>query len=118
MRLGTIVEHLQAMSRGDLEGRIHVRRLTIQMHRQDDLCPRCDRRFQLFRIDVVGGFDGLDRHYPRSAMRDRRPGGYVRVRRNNDLVTRTDAQRKQRRVQCIESAGGVPRKASRSDIGL
>ena len=91
-RLGSILDHRDAMFFPDSKDRIHVRRLSVEMNGDDRLCPGCDRRLDPGGIDVEGGgIDiDIDRLCPQDA--DRLRGRHKRERRRNHLISRTDAE--------------------------
>ena len=84
---------------------VHVGRLAVQVHRQDDLGARRDGRLDQRRVDVVGARIGLHRHRRGAALADGQPGGDVGVAGHDDFVARPDAHGAQGQVQGVQAVG-------------
>ena len=51
MSLSRILDHFETVRIGDYANSIHVRRVPIQMHRDESFSPNCDVLFELIDID-------------------------------------------------------------------
>src|SRR3989442_1182994 len=90
------------MPPGDLQNRIHVCRLAIEMDWHDRFGAWCDGGFDPGRVDVECPRVWLHRHWCGTCIRHRQPCGDKRVTRNNDFVARSDSVSPQDQVKGIE----------------
>ena len=70
MRLRGVADDAQAVLLRQRQNRIHVRRLTIEMHRNDGLGLRRDLLFELPDVDVVSDGVAVTKHHPRAGHPD------------------------------------------------
>ena len=111
VRLTRIFDQRQFVPRGHLLQGVHIRGLSVQMHRQNRPCARRDGAFgcgrverQTFRIDVGEDWTRTDHH-------DRQRGVRGRQWRRDDLVARSNAQRAQDQRDCVGSISHADRVA-------
>ncbi len=107
--------------RRDRQHGIDVAWLPVEMHRDDRLCARRDRAFDLSRIEAEGALLDVHEHGPGAAGRHRQRGGDVRVRRNNHFIVLTNAEGDEREPQGIEAgadAHGVRASDARCELLL
>ena len=83
------------MPLGDFHDRIHVGHLAKQMHGNDGLGTRRDGALQLPRIQRVGLFVDVDKHWLGAAITDRFSGRHEGVRHRDDFIAGPDALGKQ-----------------------
>ena len=93
MGLGGILDHHQVAPAGDLQNRIHVGRLAIEMHRNNGFRFGRDGGFDLRGVDGVRR--GVDVHENRRGpgVTDGRDRGYEGEGRGDDFVSRPHARR-------------------------
>src|ERR1051325_3938694 len=91
--LGIVLNDLQIVLVRDLADRFHVGALSIKMNRYEQFCARCNRAFNLARINAIRTRIGVDEDGGRARDPDRLRGGEESVRRGNALVTWPDAER-------------------------
>src|SRR5665647_225570 len=84
MRLRAILDDPELVLARDRHDRIHVCRLSVQMHRNDADRARRDRRLDRRGIDREGGAVGIAEHHGGAGMGDHRRGGNPRMRRGDD----------------------------------
>ena len=60
--LGSVLDHRQAVSAGDLAQPVHIRWQTREMHRYHGPGPRGDRLFDPVGIQIVGMWINVDEH--------------------------------------------------------
>src|ERR1044072_2327303 len=102
LRLRCILDHLEAVTGGELAQRIHVSALPIKMDRHNRFCVRSNGVLNAFRIEIVRVWVWLDRDWLRPSVGNCQPGGNVRVGRNNNLVARPNSEGAQDQVQSLE----------------
>jgi hypothetical protein len=103
--LGAVFQHAQAVLAGNGQDGVHVGRLAIQVHRQDDTGSWGYGRFNQSRVDVVGALVGLYRHGGGAALAHGQPGGNVGVAGHDHFVARSHAHGAQCQVQRVEAVG-------------
>jgi hypothetical protein len=89
--LGGVLDDHQAVLFRDLQDRIHVGHLTVQVDRHDRLGARGDLGLDQGRIDVEGARVVVDQHHGRAAIGHRVAGGDVGEAGDDHLVARADA---------------------------
>ena len=99
MRLGGVLDDLQAMLRGDRHDGVHVGHATVQVDGDNGLGARRDRALDGRRVDVPGERIGIDQHWRRAGVADGRDRGDEGHGGRDHLVARADAKREQREVQ-------------------
>jgi hypothetical protein len=104
VRLGGVLDELEAVAIGDRAQRRHVRRLAVEVDRDDRPGARADRVLDELRGDVPGHRVDIDRDGRRPRLRDAEPGGDERVARDDDLVAGADPEAAQQQVQRVEAA--------------
>ena len=104
MRLGGVFDHDEAVSIRDLHDRIHIRRLTIEMHREDCLGPRRDGCFDCLGIHCVRAGIDVDKYGFRTRIVDRSNACDEREGHGDHFVARADAGGEQRQVQGTRAA--------------
>ena len=102
MRLGGVLDQPEAVAAGDVEQRIEVGWLTIEVGRQKRLGARGDCRLDPRRIEVEGRRIGLDQHRGRADHRDGKQGGDIAVAGDDHLIARADVERPQGEVERVE----------------
>ena len=105
MRLRAILDHPELVLARDRHDRVHVRRLAVQMHRDDADRARRDRGFDRRRIDREGGAVGVAKHDAGAGMGNHRRRGDPGMRRGDDLVAGLNLQRGHREIQRIGAVG-------------
>src|SRR5437870_11151719 len=90
--LSAIFDHPKAVFLRRQKNSIHVRRMPVKMDRKNSDRARSHRRLQKIDIDAVGLVD-VDEDRPRAAMNHRFDRWKRGVRRNKDLVARTNTHR-------------------------
>ena len=105
MGLCRVFQHAQASSACDVEYRIEIRRLAVKVHREDDTGAWGYRSLDPIWIEIESALDRFDRNRRSTAMTDRKPSGYVGVRRNDHLVAWPDVHCTQGQVQGVETIG-------------
>src|SRR5215204_6491698 len=91
------------MFMGNLLESIHVRWLSIQMHRDNGAGARCDGSLDEFWTDIVGALIGLHRYWFCSCMRHRKPGSNIGVGGDYNLVLATDPMGAKDEVQGLQA---------------
>jgi hypothetical protein len=109
VRLGGVLEQLEAMPVGDRAQWRHVGGLAVEMDGDDRARARADRRFDARGVDVAGGLVGLHRYRRRAGLAHREPGRDEGVRRNDHLVAGADAPGAQHEVQRVEAVADADR---------
>src|SRR5882762_6073067 len=71
--LRRVLQDTQPMLPCNLQNRVNIRRLPVQMDRENNLGARRYSRFYASGIEVVCRFDRFDRDRRRSALADRQP---------------------------------------------
>lgn len=110
-RLTGVLDHGQPAASRDRHEAWHIDHIPGQMHRDDGLGRRRDRRFELVEIHTKAVVT-IDEHGAGANLVDRADRGDEGVCGRNDLVARPDAACPERQFQCIGSridADGVPR---------
>ena len=103
MGLTGILQHGQPMFLGDDTNLVHVRRLTVEVHRNNGPRPAGDRRGQASGVEVVRLRIVIDQYGHRPHLGDRQGGGDERVGRKDHLVAGADVEGPQRQGQRVES---------------
>ena len=96
MRLATILDDGEIVTRRDRGDRDHVRGLAVEVHRQYRSCPGRDRRGSRLRVEREPLRVDISKHRPRAGHHDRERGIRCRQWRRDDLVPRTYAERTKR----------------------
>ncbi len=91
--LAGVLDHRQAVPGGDLEDRVHVGRLAVQVDGHDRPGAWRDGRFDQSRIDVVRARVDVDPDGRRAGERNCARAGDERSRRRDHLVARADVHR-------------------------
>ena len=91
MRLGSVLEHEQAVGLRDLVDRIHVAHLAIQMDGNDRRSAWRDGRPRGLRVDQARGLVDLAQDRRRARVHGAQRRGDERVRRNDHLIPGADA---------------------------
>src|SRR5215207_5719824 len=73
LSLGGILDHLQVISLGECQQRIHIRRLPVKMNRQDGTRSRSDRRLDTVRVEIIGAWVWLHSDGSGTRIRDGQP---------------------------------------------
>ena len=102
--LGAVFHHLEAVALGDGAHPRHVHRAAEQVHRDEGLGGRGDRRFRLIQIDQVAGGIYIHEHGGGAHGADRLGGGEEAEGGGDHLIPRPDAQAAQRQNQGIGAA--------------
>ena len=104
VRLARVLDDGDALAPRDVENRVHVGRLAVQVHGNDGFRPRGDGGFELRRIHRP--IARLDVHEHRRGARvfDGRDGGHEGVRDGDHFVAASDAGGEQRQVQGARAA--------------
>lgn len=116
MGLRGILDHAQAVTAGDVEDRVQIGRLAIEMHGQQRAGSRGNRGLDACGVDIMGGGIRLDRDGHGPHTRDRQPCRDISVRGHDHLVARPDIERAQRKDQRIQPIG-QPDRMGRAAIG-
>ena len=110
MRLRAVFHDVQSAALRDFHDDIHLRWLAEQMHRQDRLGARGDRRLDLRRVEIVAVVLHVHEDDLRSGQRDGFRRGDPTVTRGDDLIAWPDAehfQRDENGVRAIAAAHAV-----------
>jgi len=110
-RLRAVLDQEQVVTAGDRAECGHVRRLSIEMDRENRSRLRGHRGLGRARVDGEGERIDVDQHRPRAAPLDRADRGNGGVRHGDDFVTRADSggpDRQLDRVGAIGDAHRVP----------
>ena len=100
MRLGRVLDHLQAVLAGDGHDPVHRRRVAVQVDRHDRPGAGRDGLGDRLRADAERlGLD-VDKDGGRAGKRNRVGCRRERERRHDDLIAGADAQGQQRHVEC------------------
>ena len=99
VRLAAVLDHLQAMAFRDVEDRVHVGRLAVEMDRDDRLGAAGDRLLELGHVHREGCRIDVDIGRPRAHVPDRGDGGDEGERHRDDLVAGSDAGGDQREME-------------------
>ena len=99
VRLRGVLDHHQTVALGDLEDRVHLRRLAVEVHRHDGSGALGDRRLDGLRVHVVGGRVDVDEDGASAAVVDHRGRGHKGERHRDHLVTGLDSRCQERQVQ-------------------
>ena len=121
MGLRRVLEHGQAVARGDGQDGLHVGRVAVEVDRQDHLRARRDRGLERPRVHGEGGLVHVDEDRPRPVQQDRLAGGDEGVGDGDHLVAGPDAvgaQRDRQRVGAVRDADGVARPAESRELLL
>jgi peptidoglycan/xylan/chitin deacetylase (PgdA/CDA1 family) len=111
VRLARVLDHRELMGTRELDDRIHVGALAVEMYRNDRLglgC-RCPLEFRWVERERVGV--GVHQHRSGPGGVDRRHRRHARVRGSDHLVAGSHAGRRERESQCIgpgRDTHGVP----------
>jgi hypothetical protein len=84
--LGRVLEHREPVLGCDRQDRIHVRRVAVEVDRQDQLRARRDRRLELRGVHRERGRLHVDEHGAGAVQQDRLAGGDEGVRDGYHLV--------------------------------
>ena len=99
-RKAGILDDGEAVPPGNRAERRQIRRVTVEVYRQDRGRPRRDSGVDLHRIDVAGiGLD-VDPDRGSAGMVNRCRRSDVAVRRRDDLIAAPDAEGEQRNLEC------------------
>ncbi len=105
MSLGSILNNNKAVFAGDVHDGIHIRRLAIEMHRDDRLGACGNRCFDLRHVDrCIIGY-AIDKYRPRTRLGDRESGGDKGVGAGNDFIPVPDAGSLKRQVKSVGAGG-------------
>ena len=99
MSLTGILDDDEMVTTGNLQNRIHVCRLAVQVDRQDGPGALGDRCLDQTRVDGVGLRVDVHEHGRGAAVADRRDGGNEGERHGDDFVAGPDAGGEQGQVQ-------------------
>ena len=91
--LGSILDDLQAVGTGDLQNRVHVGALAVEVHSHDSLGLLGDGRLDAGGINVVAGQHRLHKDRRCPGVGDSQHGGNKGVGWHDNLVSWADAQR-------------------------
>ena len=105
MRLRAILHHPELVLVRDRHDRVHVRRLSVQMHGNDPDGAWRDRGLDRRRIDRERSAIGIAEHHGGAGVRNHRRSADPGMRRGDHLVTRLDLQRGHREIQRIGAVG-------------
>ena len=104
MCLSTVLNHIKIMFSCNIHDRIHVTRLTIEMHRHNSLCSWSDSLFYKARINIKCSDIWFYKYNLSSGIGSSQRCGDKCVRRNDHLITLSDSkalQGKHQRIQAI-----------------
>ena len=99
VRLAGVLEHRDLVLRGDREDRVEIADAAPEVHRDDRLGRRRDRRFELARVHLHRLAVGIDEDRQRVLPQHHVHRRDERVRRHDHFVARLHAQRIQAGVQ-------------------
>ena len=102
MGLGCILDQFQPVSVANFAQRRHLRRLPIQVHRNDGFGTGRNGRFGPGRVQVEGLPPRFHQHRHRARIGNRQRRGNVGVRGHNDLIALADSIGFQDQKQCIQ----------------
>ena len=109
LRLCHVVHHLQTVSACHFVDALHVAAAAVEVHRQDGHCVLRDERLYVVGVDKARSEVWLAEHGPQSGVRDSQYGGYVGIRRHDDLALRRPAEHPaighEYERQCLQSVG-------------
>ena len=91
--LGSILDDLQAVGTGNLQNRVHVGALAVEVHSHDSLGLLGDGRLDAGGINVVAGQHRLHKDRRCPGVGDSQHGGNKGVGWHDNLVSWADAQR-------------------------
>ena len=116
MGLRGVFDDHQLVTSRDLENRIHVGALTIEMHQQNSARALGNGGFDLAYVDVEGG--GVDIHEYRGCadVTDGRDGGIKRERNGDHFIAWSDARGQQSQMQGAGSRNSRLRHVWRRNI--
>jgi hypothetical protein len=113
VRLAGVLDEHQLLLARERQQRVHVRRVAVEMDRQQRLRARRDRPRGGRRVDVERPRVDVDEYRGSARLQngERRKGG--RDRGGDDLVTRADAARPQREVDGVGAVAHAPPRGAR-----
>ena len=86
-RIAAVFDQPQVVLLAQGSDHVQAERVAQAVRQHDGLGLRCDGRFDLGRIDVVGEPVHIDKHRYRTKLQDRVDGGGKACRHTNDFVT-------------------------------
>ncbi len=105
LRLRAVLDHDQLVLPGNLQDRVEVGRLAVQMHRDDGLRARRHLLRDFRRIEIEEALLEIAENYLRAGQADGFRRGNGRVDRRDDLIARADAETLQGGKQTACGAG-------------
>jgi hypothetical protein len=105
VRFGAVLDHVQAMLPRDLEHRIHIDGVAVQVDHDDGLGARCDALPQQRRVEIEGFRIDIDRNGMGTLVHDGEKRRHVGQRRDQHLVARPHREGEEREVQGSRPAG-------------
>src|SRR4051812_43249319 len=88
-----VFDYAKVVSTRDCQNRIHVRRVTVEMNRDNCLRSRRDCRFESGNVDVVECWLAIDENGAGAGIRHGKGRRDKCVRRQDNLITRSDTDR-------------------------
>ena len=117
VRLAGVFDDGQAAARGELEDRIHVGRLAVEMHRHDRPGARGDRGLDGGRVDVGRVRQAVDEDRRGAGVADRLGGSDEGVDRDDDLVAGADAGGLQGQAHGVGARADAGAEAGATELG-
>ena len=99
VRLRSIFDHRYPVPLSNRHDSIHLCRHSIQMHGDNCLGARCDRRFEFVRVERAAERVDIDENRCRADIANRPCSCYERHRDRYDFVSWTDIQTAQSQMQ-------------------
>jgi hypothetical protein len=107
VRLSGVLDDAQVASTRDLVDGVHVRGLTVKMHRQNGARARGDGILNLLRVEVVRRYERLNRQWARPGVGGRQPGGNVGVGWHDNLLALANPVGAQNDMQGFEAVANA-----------
>ena len=100
MSLGGVFDQPQIPPASDVNQRIEIGRLAIQVNRDDCSCPRIDSVLDLIRVKRVSLRIDIDKDWSSTSLGIASAVGKKRVGRGDDFIAVPNAASQHRKLQC------------------